>query len=154
MNASGRGGNDDTATTASTHRWDSILEPQPDTAHVHGHDLIEDVNGIVGNGLYHAFDPSVGEQNVHTLVALEGGLDITLHLGWLGDISHRVAGNRATKCAHDVLQCRLIAVHQQHFGTFVGKELCGSRANASRSTRNYGNFACKSCHHVSPQQHI
>src|SRR5215470_6592538 len=104
MNTSGRGGNDDTATTASTHRWDSILESQPDTAHVHGHDLIEDVNGIVGNGLYHAFDPSVGEQNVHTLVALERGLDVTLHLGWLSDISHCVAGNCIAQRVHDALQ--------------------------------------------------
>ena len=49
-------------TATSTHRWDGILEPQPDAAYVHSHDLIEDVNGIVGNGLHYAFDPGVGEQ--------------------------------------------------------------------------------------------
>src|SRR5712691_11547637 len=136
MNASGRGGNDDAATTAGTQRWDGILESQPDTAHVDSQDLIEDVNGIVGNGLYHAFDSGVGEQNVNTLVALERGLDVTLHLGWLGDISHCVAGDRIAKRVHDALQCRLVAVHQQYPGALVGKELCCSRANASRPTRN------------------
>ena len=64
MNASGRGSNNDAATTTGAHGWDGILEPEPDTAHVDGYDLIEDVNGVVGNGLYHAFDSGVGEQNV------------------------------------------------------------------------------------------
>src|SRR5437879_13345264 len=154
MNASGRGSNDDAATTTGAHGWDGILEPEPDTAHVDGYDLIEDVNGVVGNGLYHAFDSGVGEQNVKPLVALERGLDVTLHLGWLGNVRHCVASDCTVKRVHDALQRRFVAVHQQDPGAFVSKELCRSRANASRPTRNYGDFAGKSCHHGSPQQHI
>ena len=95
-------------------RSDGILEPQPDAAYVHSHDLIEDVNGIVGNGLHDAFNTGVGEHNVNALVAFECGLDVTLHLGWLGDISHCVAGDRTAKRVHDALECRLVAVHQQY----------------------------------------
>ena len=35
---------------------DGIPESQPDTTHVDGDDLIEDVNGIIDNRLPHAFN--------------------------------------------------------------------------------------------------